>query len=147
MDLVAAMPLGQTLVHNSIGGPPVSIRSNADISNVPSDAGRTRLVLNGGTGERSHNAGWVPTIEELSGVDVEPKILRLDHGLYALSVEKVHNVTSEHSGILLPATQISQPPSNSLRSAEIIACDSDSASWFGCEGGTVVIKTPPGGGV
>jgi hypothetical protein len=111
------------------------------------DAGGTAEVLSSRQGKQPRHAGWAPTVEALSGVDVEPRILRLDHGLYALNVQKVDGIASEHSSILLPAMHISQPPSNHLRSAEIIAADGDSASWLGCKGGTVVIKAPPGGGL
>ncbi len=124
----------------------MSTRSNASTSNFVFDTSKIPSAVNGDRGKSKPLSyeDWAP--EELAAVNVESRILKFDHGLYALSVAEVDGVTSEHLGILLPAVHISHPPWNHLRGTEIIAADRDSAFWLGNEGGTAVIKIPPDGG-
>ncbi|HEY2530045.1 MAG TPA: hypothetical protein VGJ20_19270 [Xanthobacteraceae bacterium] len=86
-------------------------------------------------------------VEEPSGISAEARVLDLDHGVYALSIAKLGEVESQHSGMLLPAVHISQPPAHHLGGAEIITPDGGPDCWLGCDGGTVVVKAPVGGGV
>ena len=120
--------------------------SNAKMPKQGVAAGKAALVLASGRGKPSGYAGQSPMIEDIPGIRVDARILELDRGLYALSIAEIGSAASEHSGILLPAVHLSTPPSNHLGEAEIIAADDDSACWVGCEGATIVIKAPLGGG-
>lgn len=85
-------------------------------------------------------------VAEISSIKATAKILKFDSGLYALSIAETGESSREHSGILLPAVQISNPPSDRFGTAEIVAASGESGFWLGPEGGTVVIKAPLGGG-
>ncbi len=87
-----------------------------------------------------------PRVAEISSIKTTAKILKFDHGLYALSIEQNGGPSSEHSGIVLPAIHIANPPSDCLGTAEIVAASGDPTFWLGPEGGTVVVKAPLGGG-
>lgn len=98
-------------------------------------------------GRRASHSAPPPIIEELPGISAEARVVNLDHGVYALGIAKLGEAVSQHFGMLLPAVHVSQPPAHHLRGAEVIAPDGGPDCWLGCEGGTVVVKAPLGGGV
>jgi hypothetical protein len=116
---------------------PVSPFDIGDIS-LEAPSGPQRQML----GESAHS----PRVAEVSNIKTTAKILKFDHGLYALSIAKTGQPSSEQSGIVLPAIHIGNPPSDCLGKAEIVAASCDSTFWLGPEGGTVVVKAPLGGG-
>jgi Clostridial hydrophobic W len=91
-------------------------------------------------------AGQSPRVAEISSIKTTAKVLKFDPGLYALSIAETGGPSSEHSGIMLPAFHITNPPSDTLDTVEIVAASGDSTFWVGPEGGTVVIKAPLNGG-
>jgi hypothetical protein len=125
----------------------VKTRRNATTPQWPSDiddlsastASSPRLPSSG-------EAGQSLRVAEISGVATTAKILKFDYGLYALSIAETGAPASAHSGIVLPAIHIANPPSDELGTVEIVAAASESTFWLGPEGGTVVIKVPLGGG-
>jgi hypothetical protein len=87
-----------------------------------------------------------PNFTEISGIRTTTKILRLDPGLYAFSVNERVGVLSEPLNMALPATHISTLPPNNGNDAEIIGSSGASRCWLGVEGGTIIIKAPLTGG-
>lgn len=87
-----------------------------------------------------------PNFTEISGIRTTTKILRLDPGLYAFSVNERVGVLSEPLNMALPATHISTLPSSNGNEAEIIGSSGASRCWLGVEGGTIIIKAPLTGG-
>ncbi len=73
-------------------------------------------------------------------------VIRLEQGLYALEIAGTTVLPGEISGAALPVVQVSSPPIGQTGCVEIIGTSSDWASWIGRDGGTVVVKSPPGGG-
>jgi Clostridial hydrophobic W len=73
-------------------------------------------------------------------------VVRLDQGLYALEIGGTPALPGQNSGLPLPAIQVSAPPSGKDPWVEIIGTSGDVASWIGHDGGTVVVKSPAGGG-
>jgi hypothetical protein len=113
----------------------------------PSDTDDSSLeAVNGPPRQTPDEAGQSLRVAELSTLKTTAKILKFDHGLYALSIEQNGGASTEHSGIVLPAIHIANPPSDSLGTAEIVAASGDSTFWLGPEGGTVIVKAPLGGG-
>lgn len=72
------------------------------------------------------------------------RLIQLDQGLYALDVGATAGKGGEISGPL-PSVQVSAPPGRTSR-VEIIGVSGPGESWLGPEGGTVIVKSPPGGG-
>ncbi len=70
----------------------------------------------------------------------------LDEGLYALSLSASPTPPAT-AGLTLPAIHVSAPPSDEYDPVEIVASTGDIEGWLDGTGGTVVIKSPPGGGV
>jgi hypothetical protein len=101
--------------------------------------------LSGAHAGRAGQAARPLMAEEPSGLSAEARVLNMDHGVYALSVAKLGEVESQRSGMLLPAVHVSEPSAHRRRGAEIIAPDGSPDCWLGRDGGTVVIKAPPGG--
>lgn len=122
----------------------MSTRSNASTAKRPFGA---PPPLSGPRGGRASHSTPPPKIEEPSGISAEARVLNLDHGVYALSIAKLGEAVSQHSGMLLPAVHVSQPPAHHLGGTEIITPDGGPDCWLGCDGGTVVVKAPVGGGV
>ena len=73
-------------------------------------------------------------------------VIRLEQGLYALEIAGGSSRAGEPSGAELPLIQVSSPPIGQTSCVEIIGASGDSGWWIGHEGGTVVVKSPPGGG-
>jgi len=73
-------------------------------------------------------------------------IVRLDQGLYALKIGETSCQPGQISDLALPAIHVSAPPSGQNSCVEIIGASGDSATWIGHAGGTVVVKSPAGGG-
>ena len=73
-------------------------------------------------------------------------IVRLEEGLYVLDISATPGLPSRRSGVALPAVHLSAPPAGPSRPVEIIGTSGDAATWIGHDGGTVVVKSPPGGG-
>jgi len=74
------------------------------------------------------------------------RLVKLDQGLYALDIGETGGLSGEVAGMTVPAIQISAPPSDDCDPVEIVAASGDYGPWLGPEGGTVVIRSPPGGG-
>lgn len=73
------------------------------------------------------------------------RLIQLDEGLYAIEVGPSAGAKGEISDPLLPSVQVSAPPGRPSR-AEIIGASGSGEAWLGDEGGTVIVKSPPGGG-
>ena len=73
-------------------------------------------------------------------------VIRLEQGLYALEIAGTTGLPGQISGAALPLIQVSSPPGGQTSNVEIIGASSDASSWVGHDGGTVVVKSPPGGG-
>jgi hypothetical protein len=73
-------------------------------------------------------------------------VVRLDQGLYALEIGGIPALPGQISGSALPAIQVSAPPGSRNACVEIIGASGDAPSWIEHDGGTVVVKSPAGGG-
>jgi hypothetical protein len=73
-------------------------------------------------------------------------VVRLGQGLHVLEIGEARAPSGRISGLLLPAIQVSAAPSGSKPSVEIIGAAASGEAWFGRDGGTVVVRSPPDGG-
>ncbi len=73
-------------------------------------------------------------------------IVQLEAGLYALEIGATPGSPGRSSGVALPAIQLSTPPAGRRRCVEILGASANAAGWIGNDGGTVIVKSPPGGG-
>jgi len=104
--------------------------------------------------QRTADTGWVEVAPKATAEETRAypqlaataSIIRLEEGLYALEIDATPGFPRRLSGVALPAVQLSTPPAEPSRSIEIIGTSSGAAAWIGHEGGTVVVKAPPGGG-
>ena len=74
------------------------------------------------------------------------RMVGLDEGLYALRVGEIDGAADEVAGMTVPAAQIGAPFAEDGNGVEIIACFPGRGPWIGREGGTVILRSPPGGG-
>ena len=74
------------------------------------------------------------------------RLLRLDQGLYAVEIGETTAPDGEISGLMLPVIQISAPPGDRDESVEIIGTSNGGVSWLAQDGGTVIVRSPSGGG-
>src|ERR1700749_4976344 len=72
-------------------------------------------------------------------------LVALDQGLYALEIGESRCMRGLASGLRLPMVQVSAPCEDQDRSAEIIGTSGRGGTWLGQAGGTVIVKSPPGG--
>jgi len=73
-------------------------------------------------------------------------LVRLEEGLYALGIGPMPGLPDCSPLVALPAILLSAPPAGRNGCVEIIGTSGDAAGWVGYDGGTVVVKSPPGGG-
>lgn len=73
------------------------------------------------------------------------RLVRLEQGLYALTIGETASLEDQFSGIRLPIVQVSVPPAREGRCVEIVG-DGQRETWLGREGGTVILRCPPGDG-
>ena len=73
-------------------------------------------------------------------------LVQLEPGLYAVEIGETACPRGQFSGLRVPIVQVSAPPHDRDRGVEIINTSGRGEIWLGHEGGTVVIKSPPGGG-
>jgi hypothetical protein len=102
---------------------------------------QTRPIANPANPRSDFPAGGGPAAPHATA-----RLVKLEQGLYALGIGAAAAAPSTLPGIALPAIQISAPPSNELDPVEIVASSGEIGSWLGPEGGTVVIRSPQGGG-
>lgn len=97
---------------------------------------------------RSRTAATAPP----AGNDVQPvavtavRMLAVDEGLYALWVGEIGGASGTLSGVEFPVAQVSAPFAEDGESPEIVASFPRRGPWLGREGGTVIIRSPVGGG-
>jgi len=73
-------------------------------------------------------------------------LLRLDQGLYALEIGETTAPDGEISGLMLPIIQISAPSGDRDGPVEIVGRSASGITWLAQDGGTVIVRSPPGGG-
>jgi hypothetical protein len=82
----------------------------------------------------------------MPGPATTARLVRLDQGLYTLDIGEIGGPSGEVAGMVVPAIQISAAPSDDSDAVEIVAASGEFGPWLGPEGGTVVVRSPPGGG-
>lgn len=86
-------------------------------------------------------------VERNSALSATPaRLLRLDQGLYAVEIGETTAPDGEISGLMLPVILISAPPGDRDEPVEIISTSNGGVSWLAQDGGTVIVRSPSGGG-
>jgi hypothetical protein len=75
------------------------------------------------------------------------RMLRVDEGLYALRVGAIAGTPGEIAGMAVPVAQVSAPFAEDGNGVEIIASFPKRGPWLDKAGGTVVLRSPTGGGL
>ncbi len=73
-------------------------------------------------------------------------LVLLEQGLYALEIGETAGPRDQIAGLDTPIVQVSAISADRDRSAEIIGISGPGETSLGREGGTVIVKSPPGGG-
>lgn len=88
-----------------------------------------------------------PKTPEAASVAVSAvRMLKLDEGLYALRVGRIAGSSGEIAGMAVPVAQVSVPFAEDGNGAEIVAAFPRRGPWLERDGGTVIIRSPLGGG-
>ena len=72
-------------------------------------------------------------------------LVALEQGVYALEVGENSCMRGLVSKLRVPVVQVSAPRGEGDRTAEIIGTSGRGDTWLGAEGGTAIVKSPPGG--
>jgi hypothetical protein len=92
-------------------------------------------------------AALAPAEGEVQPVAVTAvRMVAVDEGLYALRVGQIGEASGTVSGIEFPVAQVSAPFAEDGNGPEIVASFPRRGPWLGPEGGTVIIRSPAGGG-
>ena len=74
------------------------------------------------------------------------RMVAVDEGLYALRIGEIGGEAGAISGMEFPVAQVSTPFAEDGNGPEIVASFPRRGPWLGGEGGTVIIRSPAGGG-
>ena len=89
---------------------------------------------------------------EMADAGVQPvavtavRMVAVDEGLYALRIGEIGGEAGAISGMEFPVAQVSTPFAEDGSGPEIVASFPRRGPWLGSEGGTVIIRSPAGGG-
>ena len=72
-------------------------------------------------------------------------LVPLEQGIYALTIGEISSLRDEFSGFRMPMIQVSALPRRGNGCVEVIG-NGQSETWLGREGGTVILRSPRGGG-
>jgi hypothetical protein len=86
------------------------------------------------------------TLTKPDQLSTAANLVALEQGLYALEIGESLCLPGQVSGLRLPAVQVSASFDDQNRIAAIIGSSGGKDAWLGQEGGTVIVKSPPGGG-
>jgi hypothetical protein len=78
-------------------------------------------------------------------ISAAASLVPLEEGLYAVTIGESTSVEDELMGFRMPIVQISAAPDREGHCVQIIGTGQQE-TWLRCEGGTVVLRSPPGGG-
>ena len=85
--------------------------------------------------------------KNVRGLEANADIIFLNEGLYALVFLKVERRTDITVGTDFPAVLVSSPPNDHHDPVEIFGNSGDFDDWIEPTGGTIVVKSPRGGGL
>ena len=89
-----------------------------------------------------------PSLPEAPAVAVTAvRMLRVDEGLYALRIGAIAGNLGEIAGMVVPVAQVSAPFAEDGNGVEIIASFPRRGPWLDKAGGTVILRSPTGGGM
>jgi hypothetical protein len=92
-------------------------------------------------------ASVAPALAESPSVAVTAvRMLSLDEGLYALRVGRITGSSGVVSGMTLPVAHVSAPFAEDGNGVEIVASFPRRGPWLEQDGGTVIVRSPIGGG-
>ena len=74
------------------------------------------------------------------------RLLRVDEGIHALRLGEIGAATDVIAGLTVPAAQVCAAPAGDGNAVEIIAAFPGRGPWLGTQGGTMILRSPPGGG-
>src|SRR3954465_10339915 len=104
---------------------------------------------------RARTKGQVPpavapgpaALAEAPSIDVTAvRMLSLDEGLYALRVGRIDGSPGAVSGMTLPVAHVAAPFAEDGNGVEIVASFPRRGPWIEQDGGTVIVRSPIGGG-
>src|SRR5713226_7313274 len=122
------------------------MRTTAEAQRSPA-AGETVASRRGRAGGKAEPPGQ-PSLPEPPSVAVTTvRMLRVDEGLYALRIGAIAGNPTEIAGMVLPVAQVSAPFSEDGNGVEIIASFPRKGPWLDKAGGTVILRSPTGGGL
>jgi hypothetical protein len=73
-------------------------------------------------------------------------VLQFEHGLYAVEIGEAAGVRNQFCGLQMPLIQVTAPLGDRDTGMELFNASTRGEVWLGPDGGTVVVKAPPGGG-
>jgi hypothetical protein len=74
-------------------------------------------------------------------------MLRVDEGLHALRIGAIAGNLGEIAGMVVPLAQVSTPSAEDGNAVEIVASFPGRGPWLDKAGGTVILRSPSGGGL
>jgi hypothetical protein len=85
------------------------------------------------------------TLASLDQPSAIANLVALEQGFYALEIGESSCKLGQVSSLQVPAVHVSALLNERERSAEIIGTSGSGDAWLDGEGGTVIVKSPPGG--
>jgi hypothetical protein len=85
-------------------------------------------------------------LSEPLSVAVKVNMLPVGEGLHVLRLGEIAATPAVIGGMIVPAAQVCAPPAEDDEGVEIVASYPGPGPWLDQTGGTVILRSPPGGG-
>ncbi len=124
------------------------MRTTAEAQRSPAAAAGETVAGRRGRAVGKSEPPQQPSVPEPPSVAVTTvRMLRVDEGLYALRIGAIAGDPAEIAGMVLPVGQVSAPFSEDGNGVEIVASFPRKGPWLDKAGGTVILRSPTGGGL
>jgi hypothetical protein len=127
------------------------MRTTAEVQHAGSKPAAAPAKRGRGSARAGGDAAPAATIAAPVGAEPQPvavtgvRLLRLDEGLYSLRIGELAGLRGEAAGMAVPAAQVAVPFAEG-GGVEVVAAFPRRGPWLGRDGGTVILRSPIGGG-
>src|SRR5229473_5764335 len=124
------------------------MRTTAEAQRSPAAAAGETVAGRRGRAVGKSEPPQQPSVPEPPSVAVTTvRMLRVEEGLYALRIGAIAGTLDEIAGMVVPVAQVSAPFAEDGNGVEIVASFPRRGPWLDQAGGTVILRSPTGGGL
>jgi hypothetical protein len=122
------------------------MRTTAELQPAGTEPAAARRSRAAARAEHDSPAPSTAAAEPHSVAVTAVRVLRIGEGLYSMRIGEIAGMPGDMAGMALPVAQVAVPLAEGGNGVQIVAAFPRQAPWVGREGGTVILRSPSGGG-